>query len=191
MVPRGPRNVKTQRAKESVWDYPRPPRVEPLDRHVRIVLGGETIAESDRATAGPRDRQPTNDLYPTGGHPRGRPDRRRRRAYLLRVEGNRFLRARRGGRQAGQPGRLVLPRPEAGLRAAQGSPGLLPASPGRRLSRRRAGRAAAGRLLRRLDHRARSRAPSRASRAPRGGDQAAADAPRWRRQISAIQSSAG
>ncbi|MGA8217498.1 MAG: DUF427 domain-containing protein [Solirubrobacterales bacterium] len=47
-----------QRAKESVWDYPRPPRVERLDRHVRVVLGGETIAESDRAlrvleTAGP------------------------------------------------------------------------------------------------------------------------------------------
>ncbi|MFL5908597.1 MAG: DUF427 domain-containing protein [Solirubrobacterales bacterium] len=39
----------THRPKESVWDYPRPPRVEPLDRHVRIVLGGETIAESDRA----------------------------------------------------------------------------------------------------------------------------------------------
>ncbi len=41
--------MKSQRAKESVWDYPRPPRVEPVDRHVRIVLGGETIAESDRA----------------------------------------------------------------------------------------------------------------------------------------------
>jgi len=51
-------DMTTQRAKESVWHYPRPPRVEPLDRHVRIVLGGETIAESDRAlrvleTAGP------------------------------------------------------------------------------------------------------------------------------------------
>jgi len=41
--------MTTQRAKESVWDYPRPPRVEPLDRHVRVILGGETIAESDRA----------------------------------------------------------------------------------------------------------------------------------------------
>jgi uncharacterized protein (DUF427 family) len=41
--------VKTERARESVWDYPRPPRVEPLDRRVRVVLGGETIAESDRA----------------------------------------------------------------------------------------------------------------------------------------------
>jgi uncharacterized protein (DUF427 family) len=41
--------METQRARESVWDYPRPPRIEPLDRHVRVVLGGETIAESDRA----------------------------------------------------------------------------------------------------------------------------------------------
>jgi len=41
--------MKTQRARESVWDYPRPPRIEPLDRHVRVLLGGETIAESDRA----------------------------------------------------------------------------------------------------------------------------------------------
>jgi uncharacterized protein (DUF427 family) len=41
--------MKTQRATENVWDYPRPPRVEPLERHVRVVLGGETIAESDRA----------------------------------------------------------------------------------------------------------------------------------------------
>ena len=41
--------MKTQRATENVWDYPRPPRVEPLDRHVRIVLGGQTIAESDHA----------------------------------------------------------------------------------------------------------------------------------------------
>src|SRR5436190_19530659 len=37
-----------QRAKENVWDYPRPPRVEPVERHVRVVLGGETTPESDR-----------------------------------------------------------------------------------------------------------------------------------------------
>jgi uncharacterized protein (DUF427 family) len=35
--------------KESVWDYPRPPRIERLDRRVRIEHGGELIAESDRA----------------------------------------------------------------------------------------------------------------------------------------------
>lgn len=31
---------------ESVWDYPRPPRVEPEPRRVRVLLGGETIVDS-------------------------------------------------------------------------------------------------------------------------------------------------
>ncbi len=34
---------------ESVWDYPRPPRVEPSVKRVRIVLGGALIAETNRA----------------------------------------------------------------------------------------------------------------------------------------------
>lgn len=34
---------------ESVWEYPRPPRVEPSSRSVRIEHGGEVVAESDRA----------------------------------------------------------------------------------------------------------------------------------------------
>ena len=41
--------MKNERAKESVWDYPRPPRLEHLTRHVRVVLGGIVIAESRRA----------------------------------------------------------------------------------------------------------------------------------------------
>ncbi len=35
--------------KESVWDYPRPPRVEPVAGHVRVEHAGEVVAESDRA----------------------------------------------------------------------------------------------------------------------------------------------
>lgn len=34
------------RAVESVWDYPRPPRVEKSDELVRVMLGGEVIAET-------------------------------------------------------------------------------------------------------------------------------------------------
>ena len=34
---------------ESVWDYPRPPRVERSHKLVRVVLGGGVIAESGRA----------------------------------------------------------------------------------------------------------------------------------------------
>ena len=31
---------------ESVWDYPRPPRLEPVAKRIRVVFDGETIADS-------------------------------------------------------------------------------------------------------------------------------------------------
>ena len=34
---------------ESVWDYPRPPRLEASDRHIRVVFNGQTIADSRRS----------------------------------------------------------------------------------------------------------------------------------------------
>lgn len=34
---------------ESVWDYPRPPRLEPSGRHLRIVHAGHLVAESRRS----------------------------------------------------------------------------------------------------------------------------------------------
>ena len=34
------------RPRESVWDYPRPPRIEPVERRVRVSLGGVEIADS-------------------------------------------------------------------------------------------------------------------------------------------------
>lgn len=34
---------------ESVWDYPRPPRLEPATRHIEIVFNGVTIADTTRA----------------------------------------------------------------------------------------------------------------------------------------------
>ncbi len=33
---------------ESVWDYPRPPRVERMSKRVRVVLGGAVIADTTR-----------------------------------------------------------------------------------------------------------------------------------------------
>ena len=43
---------------ESVWDYPRPPRVEPVAERLRVVVDGEIVAETTRGlrvleTAGP------------------------------------------------------------------------------------------------------------------------------------------
>ena len=33
---------------ESVWDYPRPPLIEPTPRRLRVVFGGQTIADTTR-----------------------------------------------------------------------------------------------------------------------------------------------
>ncbi|HYI23437.1 MAG TPA: DUF427 domain-containing protein, partial [Candidatus Limnocylindrales bacterium] len=33
---------------ESVWDYPRPPRVEPTQRLLRVTFGGAVVAETTR-----------------------------------------------------------------------------------------------------------------------------------------------
>jgi uncharacterized protein (DUF427 family) len=34
---------------ESVWDYPRPPRIEPVTRRVRVLLADVTLADGDGA----------------------------------------------------------------------------------------------------------------------------------------------
>src|SRR5688500_3589122 len=34
---------------ESVWDYPRPPRLERCQHRIRVVFGGQTVAESRNA----------------------------------------------------------------------------------------------------------------------------------------------
>jgi uncharacterized protein (DUF427 family) len=36
-------------AKESVWDYPRPPRVEPVSSHIVVVQNGVTIVSTNGA----------------------------------------------------------------------------------------------------------------------------------------------
>lgn len=41
--------VRPAPGQESVWDYPRPPRLEPANRHIQIHFNGELIADSRRA----------------------------------------------------------------------------------------------------------------------------------------------
>jgi uncharacterized protein (DUF427 family) len=35
--------------KESVWDYPRPPRLEPISERLRVLFAGEVIADTTAA----------------------------------------------------------------------------------------------------------------------------------------------
>lgn len=43
-----PRRIPPEPGQESVWDYPRPPRLEPVAKRLRVVLGGATIADTTR-----------------------------------------------------------------------------------------------------------------------------------------------
>jgi uncharacterized protein (DUF427 family) len=48
-VPRGVRAVVPGPGQESVWDYPRPPRAEPVPERIRVVVDGVVIADSMRS----------------------------------------------------------------------------------------------------------------------------------------------
>ena len=44
-----PKIIKPQPGQESVWEYPRPPRLEDCESHIKIVFNREIIAETRRA----------------------------------------------------------------------------------------------------------------------------------------------
>lgn len=40
---------RVEQTEESVWDYPRPPRLEPCERRVKIVFGDQVIVDTRRS----------------------------------------------------------------------------------------------------------------------------------------------
>lgn len=44
-----PTPIRPEPGQESVWDYPRPPRLEATPRHIQIIFNGVVIAETRRA----------------------------------------------------------------------------------------------------------------------------------------------
>jgi uncharacterized protein (DUF427 family) len=44
-----PDPIKPNVGQESVWDYPRPPRLEPCAKRIRVVCDGVTVADTTRA----------------------------------------------------------------------------------------------------------------------------------------------
>ncbi len=43
-----PKRIEPGPGQESVWDYPRPPRVQPSDKHIQVIFNGVKIADSQR-----------------------------------------------------------------------------------------------------------------------------------------------
>lgn len=44
-----PKRIEPGPGQESVWEYPRPPRVEPTPKLVRVLFNGQLVAETRRA----------------------------------------------------------------------------------------------------------------------------------------------
>jgi uncharacterized protein (DUF427 family) len=44
-----PQRIPPQAGQESVWDYPRPPRLEKVDKKIAIVFNGQTLADTTGA----------------------------------------------------------------------------------------------------------------------------------------------
>jgi len=49
MARKAPSHIEPGPGQESVWDYPRPPRLEACDRPVRVVVDGVEIVQTDNA----------------------------------------------------------------------------------------------------------------------------------------------
>lgn len=43
------KRIEPKAGQESVWDYPRPPKLEQTNKNLKIIFGGEIIAETNRA----------------------------------------------------------------------------------------------------------------------------------------------
>lgn len=43
------RRIEPGVGQESVWDYPRPPRLEPTTRHIQVIFNGVVIADTHQA----------------------------------------------------------------------------------------------------------------------------------------------
>lgn len=62
-----PEPIPPKPGQESVWDYPRPPRVEPTASQVEIIFGGETIAVTFGALRVLETSHPPVYYLPPGG----------------------------------------------------------------------------------------------------------------------------
>ncbi len=59
-----PQRIEPGPGQESVWDYPRPPRLEPVSARLRVVLGGVTVAETTRGWRVLETSHPPNYYFP-------------------------------------------------------------------------------------------------------------------------------
>ena len=109
---------------ESVWAYPRPPRIDPDAREIVVRVGDTVIARSPRPP-GPGDRKPADDLSAARGR---RSDAARAVAWrvAVRVERRRPLLDRRHAIPPVRTRGVVVSRSPARIRSASRLPSFYP-----------------------------------------------------------------
>jgi len=70
MTPRSIEPSPPRPGQESVWQYPRPPRIESSSRHIVVVFGGEVVAETTRAMRVLETSQPPTYYIPPADYRR-------------------------------------------------------------------------------------------------------------------------
>ena len=147
--PRGVQRVVPGPGQESVWDYPRPPRVEPSSAHVVVELGGRIIADTRNALRVLETSHPPVFYVPYADIADGVLEETPRSSYCEFKGEARYYHVSSGDRRSG---RLALPHATSVVPRHCRSRRLLSRPDGPLPRRRRGGEPASGRLLRRLDH---------------------------------------
>ena len=171
---------------ESVWDYPRPPRLEPVTAHLVVVLGGEVIADTTHGWRVLETSHPPNYYFPPDDVTPGAIARTQgssfcefkgRAEYFTVHGGDRIEVDAAWGYAESEPGVLGHHRPRR----------VLPPPDGRVHRRRRGRRGPGGRLLRRLDHERRGRPVQGWPGDPRLVTARGANPRRWHRRLDTLR----
>ena len=150
---------------ESVWDYPRPPRVEHVARRAVIRLGGEVIVDTDDVVRVLETSHPPVYYLPISAFAAGALTPGEGSSYCEFKGGARYFDVRGGG-QLRPRAAWTYPKPGRGVRVPRGPGGGLRPRDGPVRDRRRRGAAAARAVLRRMDHPGDRRAVQGGTRLP-------------------------
>jgi hypothetical protein len=86
------KGIEPKAGQESVWDYSRPPKIERTNKHLKIILGGEMIAETNRAFRVLETSHPAGLLFSAGRCANGIPDAEFEFEFLQMERSRRLLR---------------------------------------------------------------------------------------------------
>lgn len=121
------RRIEPGPGQESVWDYPRPPRVEPVSETVTVTLGGERIVETTRAVRVLETSHPPVYYVPRADVAPGVLEKARGDSFCE-FKGRAEYLTMRGGDRVAERSAWYYPNPEPGFEALVDTIAIYPAA---------------------------------------------------------------